>query len=99
MPQKPGQYRPKSAKTAKYAVVSRGNSAERGYDDRWRKYRLSFLADHPLCVECRKAGMVVEATVVDHIVPHRGDYELFWEPANHQPLCERHHNRKTRSGR
>lgn len=35
------------------------------------------------------------ATVVDHIVPHRGDQKLFWDRSNWQPLCEHHHNVKT----
>lgn len=34
-------------------------------------------------------------TVVDHIVPHRGDQKLFWDRSNWQPLCEHHHNVKT----
>jgi hypothetical protein len=28
------------------------------------------------------------ATVLDHIVPHKGNGELFWDPANWQGLCE-----------
>jgi 5-methylcytosine-specific restriction protein A len=32
---------------------------------------------------------------VDHIVPHKGDMRLFWDPRNHQGLCERCHNSKT----
>lgn len=35
------------------------------------------------------------ATVVDHIIPHRGDQKLFWDRGNWQPLCEHHHNVKT----
>ena len=57
---------------------------------RWRAYRRMFLASHPLCVECQH-----EASVVDHIVDHRGDPGLFWEPSNHQALCQFCHNAKT----
>lgn len=32
------------------------------------------------------------ATVVDHIVPHRGDPVLFWDERNWQPLCKRCHD-------
>lgn len=42
------------------------------------------------------------ATVVDHIIPHRGDLSsaAFWDETNWQPLCKRHHDRKTaREGR
>lgn len=35
------------------------------------------------------------ATVVDHIIPHRGDPELFWAVWNWQPLTKRAHDRKT----
>ena len=35
------------------------------------------------------------ASVVDHIKPHKGDYDLFWDEANHQALCKRCHDIKT----
>lgn len=73
----------------------RGSSSARGYGYRWQKARVQFLAAHPLCKRCLKAGQVTAATVVDHIVPHRGDWGLFWCVSNWQPLCETHHNRKT----
>ena len=38
-------------------------------------------------------------TVVDHIVPHRGDARLFWDEDNWQPLCKSCHDRKTGGGR
>ncbi len=60
---------------------------------RWRSYRRMFLAEHPLCVnfkECRR-----ESTVVDHIEDHQGDYDLFWDPINHQAMCAPCHNSKT----
>lgn len=78
--------------------MPRENSASRGYDDRWRKYRAVFLSEHPLCIECERQGLIVEATVVDHIIPHRGDYGLFWDEANHAALCKPHHDRKTGKG-
>lgn len=33
------------------------------------------------------------ATVVDHIVAHRGDTRLFWDSSNWQSLCTLHHSR------
>lgn len=68
----------------------RQTSSQRGYDSRWRRYRGWFLAQHPVCARC--GGI---ATVVDHIVPHKGDAALFWDSNNHQPLCKRCHDRKT----
>ncbi len=73
----------------------RGTAAQRGYDARWRRYREMYLRQHPLCVECQKEGRLTPATVVDHIVPHKGDRRLFWDPENHQALCKRCHDKKT----
>lgn len=73
----------------------RGNSTQRGYDADWRRYRIMYLREHPLCVECLKEDKVTAATVVDHIIPHKGNKELFWDPKNHQSLCEHHHDLKT----
>ena len=60
--------------------------------------RARFLRGHPLCAECMKQGKLTPATVVDHIIPHRGDKKLFWDESNWQPLCESCHNHKTGSG-
>ena len=68
---------------------------EKGYDSRWRKARGRFLKAHPLCVQCQKQGKLTQATVVDHIVPHRGDQQLFWNESNWQPLCKSCHDTKT----
>ncbi len=76
----------------------RGSAESRGYDARWRKARKAFLQKHPLCVECYKAGRLTPATVVDHIVPHRGNQGLFWDEGNWQALCKACHDRKTGSG-
>jgi len=76
----------------------RGGADARGYDASWCKARTLFLRQHPLCVECRKEGKLTPATVVDHIIPHRGDKALFWDINNWQPLCATHHNKKTGSG-
>ena len=65
------------------------------YDGRWRKARMLFLEAHPLCAECLKSGRYVKATVVDHIIPHRGDQKLFWDQSNWQALCKPCHDHKT----
>ena len=77
----------------------RGSAAERGYDAKWRRARKLFLQRHPLCANCLSQGVLTPATVVDHIVPHRGDHRLFWDEQNWQPLCKSCHDRKTGSGR
>ncbi len=80
------------------ADTERENSSKRGYNRRWRKARLTFLSSHPLCAECQRKGRIQEATVVDHIVPHRGDSVVFWDSSNWQPLCASCHSRKTARG-
>jgi 5-methylcytosine-specific restriction protein A len=62
------------------------------YDHRWRKARAAFLAEHPLCRYCEEAGKLAPATVVDHVIPHKGNEELFWNVDNWAPLCATHHN-------
>ena len=75
----------------------RASAHKRGYDNNWRKARNRFLKHNPLCVRCKEEGKVTAAKVVDHIKPHRGDKTLFWDRSNWQSLCERCHNRKTRT--
>ena len=74
---------------------NRPSASKRGYDSRWRRTRIGFLKKHPLCAECEKRGRTTLATVVDHIIPHKGDKVLFWDRSNWQPLCKQCHDRKT----
>jgi 5-methylcytosine-specific restriction protein A len=69
--------------------VRRGKAAERGYDARWRRLRLVFLREHPLCADPfgDHEGRATPAECVDHIIAHKGDMELFWDESNWQPLC------------
>lgn len=71
------------------------SASSRGYGSRWRKASRAFLQAHPLCEECLKHGRYTRATVVDHIVPHRGNAKLFWDRNNWQALCKRCHDQKT----
>lgn len=75
--------------------AKRGTSSQRGYGSRWRKAREGFLKSNPLCVRCGAKGLTVAASVVDHIVPHKGDKGLFWQRSNWQALCKQCHDRKT----
>ena len=76
----------------------RGTAHERGYDARWQRASKAFLAAHPLCAASKAAGSIEAADVVDHIVPHRGDMRLFWDPGNWQSLSKRCHDKKTSRG-
>lgn len=73
----------------------RGTATQRGYDWRWHKARTVYLQSHPLCIDCLAADKTVPATVVDHIIPHRGDHELMWDEANWAARCKHHHDVKT----
>ena len=70
----------------------KGSSSERGYTYRWQKARIAYLKQHPLCVMCEAQNKICIAEVVDHIVPHDGNTELFWDEENWQSLCKRHHD-------
>jgi len=76
---------------------TRGSAASRGYDHRWRKARLQWLAINPACNACGWIDKSREM-VVDHIVPHRGDVMLFWDCRNWQTLCRKCHTAKTARG-
>lgn len=63
---------------------------------RWQRKRARHLAKEPLCRMCLSEGQVTQATVADHITPHREDPDLFWN-GELQSLCARHHNRDKQS--
>lgn len=65
----------------------RPSARARGYNHDWRKARAEYLAAHPYCRMCGNL-----ASVVDHVIPHRGDTRLFWHRANWQPLCKHCHD-------
>jgi len=104
LPSKPPLHRPPGTRSAaevkRELDRQRPSAARRGYGPRWRRARAAFLAEHPLCAACQALGRVVPATVVDHVVPHRGDQRLFWDQSNWAPACKRCHDAKTaREGR
>ena len=76
----------------------RGGADARGYDARWRKARALVLQRNPLCAECGKAGRLTPATVVDHIIPHRGDKALFWDEKTGSPCVRAAMIRKPGAG-
>jgi 5-methylcytosine-specific restriction protein A len=70
------------------------------YTYAWSKESKRFLEENPLCALHLKrfganAAGVALATVVDHIVPHKGDQKLFWDRSNWQSLCKDCHDGKT----
>ena len=95
MPTKPPSFRLNAAATHEQR---RQNSHQRGYTRHWAKRRRVYLAEHSLCVACQSEGYTVPATVVDHIIPHRGNQELFDNEDNWQALCKTCHDLKTARG-
>jgi 5-methylcytosine-specific restriction protein A len=84
-------------------MYRRESAAARGYGHWWRNAKGTgmadrYLAQNPLCGECKKEGRVTLATCVDHVVPHRGDKSLLRDWNNLQSLCGPHHNKKTARG-
>lgn len=90
--------RPPTFRTRTRAAVQRdydqrrGSARDRGYTARWDSEARHFRAAHPLCLGCLAVGRTAATLIVDHIVPHRGDETLMWDPANRQPSCGPHHN-------
>jgi 5-methylcytosine-specific restriction protein A len=76
----------------------RGSPTARGYDYEWTKARKQFLVENPVCScgpSCCPKGCGQQATVVDHMIPHKGNMKLFWNQANWQPRAKECHDRKT----
>lgn len=90
---------PMQAQPSRLASVSSGSwrstkatAAQRGYGYKWQVARAGWLEANPLCVYCRRDGRATEGSVVDHIIPHRGDMKLFWDRSNWQTLCRPCHD-------
>jgi len=81
------------------AQARRADPGRRALDARyrsrqWRDYATSYRAHNPLCVVCKGKGLIVAAAVVDHIAPTASGGD-FWEPSNHQSLCDACHRSKS----
>ena len=44
---------------------------------------------------CDQFERTTPATLVDHVIPHRGNEALFWDESNWQSMCDACHSRKT----
>ena len=100
MPVRPPIHRPvgrRSKRDRDRETDSRRDPAIRALykSSRWLRARALFLTRHPLCAECERQGRLSPANTVDHITPHRGDTDSFWDEDGWQPLCGSCHSRKT----
>ena len=102
MPHRPPMHVPAGSRARRLRVLPSDaptrKTAEQGYGSEWQTARLYHLADEPFCRACKVKGVVVLATVVDHVRPHRRDRELFWDRTNWQSLCKACHDFKTGRG-
>ena len=48
------------------------------WTSRWRKKAKAQIAAEPLCRRCKAKGLAIPATVANHVTPHKGDINLFW---------------------
>jgi 5-methylcytosine-specific restriction protein A len=103
MPSKPPAHRPLGALTKRETAIQydqfRGSSHARGYDRGWARVRNQHIKAHPLCCMCEREGRIVEATVVDHIVPIAVDPSRRLDPTNLQSLDDQCHAIKTQADR
>lgn len=68
------------------------------YSARWKRLRQEILVRD--CYTCQKTGVLLggkypagNSPVVDHVIPHRGDEALFWNPANLMTVSKEYHDR------
>ena len=63
----------------------------------WQRLRvLAMQRDAYMCCTCGKP--VGESGHIDHITPHRGNWDRFTDLDNLQTLCAACHSRKTQGG-
>ena len=58
----------------------------------WKLAREMQLGKEPLCEWCAARGVVTPATVVNHVIPHKGNWLLFIDPDNHASVCKACHD-------
>jgi len=60
---------------------------------RWKRRRAEQLQAEPFCCFCiEQSGVYTMATVADHVTPHHGSEQAFWQ-GKLQSLCKTHHDR------
>ena len=60
---------------------------------RWQRRAKLQLTEFPLCAMCLAREVVTPATVADHVVPHKGDHQLFYF-GDLQSLCQVCHSHR-----
>lgn len=78
----------------------RETAQQRGYTSHWARVSQQHLRQYPLCGmrapdaypdgwrgACHEQGRITAAECTDHIRPHKGDQNVFWDRRNFQALC------------
>jgi 5-methylcytosine-specific restriction protein A len=98
-PERTATHRCVQHQKAKRDYEQRFQSGGGKYGRPWRRATQQWIAADPdtraWCTHCKAEGKDVLGEETDHIRPHRGDQALFWDEANWQRLCRRHHSMKT----
>ena len=73
-----------------YTRYRRDPDTDRRYGRAWRRIRAAYIAAHPLCEECQRAGRLTPAQEVHHILPlsQGGDHRM----GNLMSLCKSCHS-------
>lgn len=54
---------------------------------KWKQESKIFLQRHPYCEYCAEKGRQTLADVVDHVLAHKGNPNLFWDQSNWKASC------------
>jgi 5-methylcytosine-specific restriction protein A len=65
----------------------RPSARQRGYTKEWEEAAKVYLSAYPSCRRCGGP-----ASLVDHVTPHKGNQQLFWDRRNWQSLCTNCHS-------
>ena len=90
MPNIPRKAPPRPWIPIREAQSGRKKERSKEYSSRkWTKYSILYRKLNPICGDCGAFSQVV-----DHIVPVNAG-GVFYDPKNHQALCNQCHNRKS----
>lgn len=89
---------PKKKKSTEHSNTDRRKMRFEAYNTTvWRKLRLAYMKEHPVCEECLKNGKVTAADSIHHVKsPFTGNtvnWTLFLDPENLEAICRECHAR------
>lgn len=89
--------RPAPEVARREADQRRGSARARGYTSAWDKAADSHRRRSPICIYCEMGAWgepprITAASLVDHLIPHRGDQAVFWNKADWISSCKPCHD-------